>query len=186
MVTGFINSIQKKNRVFIYFVDQNRTFFPLVKEKLSNEEKYKMYLFSTPDTLFDHLKTLSIDNTSINIFFINTENTHDGVSEKDKLINSVKKIKNIYFDFNVFALTNLKDENIHNELITAGALGIVSKNDSSVLRILNHVKGLISEKNLEEKRKARNLPVKILLLFVLLIIILAIITWFLYPEVFYT
>ena len=186
MVAGILNNIQKKKRVFIYFVDQNKTFFPLVKEKLSNEDKYKMHLFSTPDTLFDHLKTLNIDNTGINIFFLNTENNHDGVSEKDKLINSIKKIKNIYSDFNVFALTNLKDENIHNELITAGALGIVSKNDSSVLRILNHVKGLISEKNLEEKRKARNLPVKILLLFVLLIIILAIITWFLYPEVFYT
>ena len=186
MVTGFLKNIQKKKRVFIYFVDQNRTFFPLVKDKLSNEEKYKMHLFSTPDTLFDHLKTSNIDNTSINIFFLNTENNHDGVSEKDKLINSVKKIKNIYSDFNVFALTNLKDVNIHNELITAGALEIIPKNDSSVLRILNHIKGLISEKNLEEKRKARILPLKILLLFVLLIIILAIITWFLYPEVFYT
>ena len=186
MVAGFLNNIQKKKRVFIYFVDQNRTFFPLVKEKLSNEEKYKVHLFSTPGTLFDHLKISTINNTGVNIFFLNTENNHDGVSEKEKLINSIKKIKNICSDFNVFTLTNLKDINIHNELITTGALEIIPKNDSSVLRILNHIKGLISEKNLEEKRKARILPLKILLLFVLLIIILAIITWFLYPEVFYT
>ena len=186
MVTGFLKNIQKKKRVFIYFVDQNRTFFPLVKEKLSNEEKYKVHLFSTPGTLFDHLKISTINNTGVNIFFLNTENNHDGVSEKEKLINSIKIIKNICSDFNVFTLTNLKDINIHNELITAGALEIIPKNDSSVLRILNHIKGLISEKNLEEKRKARILPLKILLLFVLLIIILAIITWFLYPEVFYT
>ncbi len=186
MVPGFLNNIQKKKLVFIYFVDQNRTFFPLVKEKLSNEENYKAHLFSTSGTLFDHLKTSNIDNTGINIFFINTENTHDGVSEKEKLINSVKKIKNIYSDFHVFALTNLNEENIHNELITAGALGIIPKNDSSVLRIINHVNGLISEKNLEEKRKARILPLKILLLFVLLIIILAIIAHFIHPEIFYT
>ena len=186
MVTGFLKNIQKKKRVFIYFVDQNRTFFPLVKEKLSNEEKYKVHLFSTPGTLFDHLKISTINNTGVNIFFLNTENNHDGVSEKEKLINSIKIIKNICSDFNVFTLTNLKDINIHNELITAGALEIIPKNDSSVLRILNHIKGLISEKNLEEKRKARILPLKFLLLFVLLIIILAIITWFLYPEVFYT
>ena len=186
MVAGFFKNIKNKKRIFIYFVDQNRTFFPLVKEKLSNEEKYKVHLFSTADNLFDHLKTSNIDKTCINIFFLNTENHHDGVSEKEKLINSVKKIKNIYPDFFVFALTNLKEINIHNELITAGALGIIPKNDSSVLRILNHVKGLISEKNLEEKRKARILPIKILLLFVLLIIILVIIAWILHPEVFYT
>ena len=186
MVAALLKNIQKKKRVFIYFVDQNRTFFPLVKEKLSNEEKYILHLFSTSDTLFDHLKTSNIDNTSINMFFLNTENNHDGVSEKEKLINSVKKIKNIYSDFHVFALTNLKDVNIHNELITAGAIGIIPKNDSSVLRILNYVKGLISEKNLEEKSKERILPLKILLLFILLIIITAIITWFLHPEVFYT
>ena len=186
MVAGFLKNIQKKKLVFIYFVDQNRTFSPLVKEKLSNEEKYKLHLFSTPDTLFDHLKTSNIDKTSINIFFINTENNHDGVSEKEKLINSVKKIKNTYPDFYVFTLTNLKDVVIHNDLITAGTLGIIPKNDSSVLRILNHIKGLLSEKNLEKKRKARIIPLKILLLFVLLIIIMAIIVYFLHPEVFYT
>ncbi len=186
MVTDFFKNIKKKKLVFIYFVDQNRTFFPLVKEKLSNEEKYKVHLFSTSDALCDHLKTSNIDNTSINIFFLNTENNYDGTSEKEKLINSVKKIKNIYPDFNVFVLTNQKDVNIHNELITAGTIGIIPKNDSSVLRILNHVKGLISEKNLEKKRKARILPLKILLFFVLLIIIMAIIAYFIHPEIFYT
>ncbi|MBE9510700.1 MAG: hypothetical protein IMY71_07475 [Bacteroidetes bacterium] len=186
MVTDFFKNIKKKKLVFIYFVDQNRAFFPLVKEKLSNEEKYRVHLFSTSDALCDHLKTSNIDNTSINIFFLNTENNYDGTSEKEKLINSVKKIKNIYPDFNVFVLTNQKDVNIHNELITAGTIGIIPKNDSSVLRILNHVKGLISEKNLEKKRKARILPLKILLFFVLLIIIIAIIAYFIHPEIFYT
>ncbi len=186
MVADFFKNIQKKKLVFIYFVDQNRAFFPLVKEKLSNEEKYKVHLFSTSDALCDYLKTSNIDNTSINIFFLNTENSHGGVSEKEKLINSVKKTKNIYPDFNVFVLTNQKDVNIHNELITAGTIGIIPKNDSSVLRILNHVKGLISEKNLEKKRKARILPLKILLFFVLLIIIMAIIAYFIHPEFFYT
>lgn len=186
MAADFLKNIQKKKLIFIYFVDQNRAFFPLVKEKLSNEEKYKVHLFSTSDALCDYLKTSNIDNTSINIFFLNTESNHDGVSEKEKLINSVKKIKNIYPDFNVFVLTNQEDVNIHNELITAGTIGIIPKNDSSVLRILNHVKGLISEKNLEKKRKARILPLKILLFFILLIIILAIITYFIHPEIFYT
>lgn len=186
MVADFLKNIQKKKLVFIYFVDQNRTFFPLVKEKLSNEEKYIVHLFSTLDALFDHLKTSNIDNTSINIFFLNTENNHDGISEKDKLINGIKKIKNIYPDFNVFTLTNLKDVIIHSDLITAGTLGIIPKNDSSVLRIINHIKGLLSEKNLEKKRKARIIPLKILLLFVLLIIIMAIIVYLLHPEVFYT
>lgn len=186
MVAGFFKKIQKKKLVFIYFVDQNRTFFPLVKEKLSNEEKYMVHLFSTADALFDHLKTLNVDNTGVNIFFLNTENNHDSTAEKEKLINCVKKIKNIYPDFHVFTLTNLKDVVIHNDLITAGTLGIIPKNDSSVLRILNHIKGLISEKNLEEKRKERIIPLKILLLFVLLTIIMAIIVWFLHPEVFYT
>ena len=186
MVGDLIKDIQKKKLVFIYFVDQNRTFFPLVKEKLSNEEKYDVHLFSTSDALCDHLKTSNIGNTGINIFFLNTENNHDSDSEKEKLINSVKKIKNIYPDFIVFVLTNQSDVNLHNELITAGTLGIIPKNNSSVLRILNHVKGLISEKNLEKRRKARILPLKFLSFFVLLIIIVTIIVYFIHPEIFYT
>jgi len=186
MIGDFFKDIRKKKLIYIYFVDQNRTFFPLVKEKLSNEEKYEVHLFSTSDAFYDHLKTSNFDNTSINIFFLNTDNNHDSDSEKEKLINSVKKIKNICPDFFVFVLTNQNNVNLHNELITAGTLGIIPKNDSSVLRILNHIKGLISEKNLEIKRKARILPLKFLLFFVLLIIIMTIIVYFIHPEIFYT
>lgn len=186
MTVKFIRDIRKMKLVYVYFVDRNRTFFPQVKERLANEEKYTVHLFSTTEILYDHLKTLNPDDTSTNIIFLNTENAHYGNSGTEKLIENVKKIKSIHQVFNIFVLTNQKDLNTLNDLTTAGALRIIPKNDNSVHRIINYIKGLISEKNLEKKRKATILPLKILLIFVLLIIILAIIAYIIQPEIFYS
>lgn len=180
------SKIKKRNLVFIYFVDKNRTFYPSVKEKLSNEKKYKVDQFMSVDALCNYLRTTKIDKTQANIIFLYAEMDKSGKSEKENLIANVKKLNGINTGLSIFILTNLKDNAAHNDLISSGVEGIIPKNESSVIRIQNRVKGLISERNLEKKKKERLLPLKILLIFILLVLISAVVAYMVNPEIFYT
>ncbi len=168
----------------IHLVDEHRIYLSEITEGFQNPLKYNVESYSDIDTLFENLKTAATGKKNLHLVFMSVD-FEKSEEEVKKTLDSISRIQNLRRNSEVFVLSSQKDENLENKVCNFGARALIQKNENAVLRITNFVKGIISEKNLENKRKATIFSVKVLFYFLLAVAAITLILFLVFPDRFY-
>lgn len=173
-----------KNLTQVYLIDDQKIYFKEISKEFENPLKYKVNTFTSVLSFIRHLESNPVLKTNFQIVFLSFNTDHNQTGDKPKVIDVLQKIKKIIPFSEVFILSFKVSEELESKLITSGASGLIQKNENAVLRMTNKIKGLVSEKNLIQKRKVSRISIKLLIYFVLLVVIITAIVYFIYPDYF--
>ncbi len=173
-----------KNLTQVYLIDDQKIYFKEISKEFENPLKYKINTFTSVLSFISHLKSNPVLKTNFQIVFLSFNPGHNQTGDKPEVIEALQNIKKIIPFSEVFILSFKVSEELESTLITSGASGLIQKNENAVLRMTNKIKGLISEKNLEQKRKVSRISIKLLIYFILLVVIITAIVYFIYPDYF--
>ena len=107
-----------------------------------------------------------------------------GNNGEDSLIEFYSKIKKMDQKMNVICLVNKSEKETEKKSGIPTSCITVPNNDNAILRITNHILGIISKENLERKYISAKRSVQVLLLFILFALAVAIGSYFLFPQYF--
>ncbi len=167
---------------YIYIVDQLMLATDDIRNKFRNELKYNVRQFPTQDIL---IKELATDRpprfrTRIAVFVEDHSN-----STREAAINRfVDRIKSIDSEMNIIVLAEKKEKGFERKLSLPSSFTLVHKNPNAILRITNHIMGIISKENLERKYTNARRSVQILFLFILAAAIFTALAYLILPEYF--
>jgi len=173
-----------KNLTQVYLIDDHKAYFNEITERFENPLKYKVNTFTSVLPFIRHLESNPVLKTNLQTVFLSFNTDHNQTGDKPEVIEALQKIKKIIPFSEVFILSFKVSEELESTLISSGASGLIQKNENAVLRMTNKIKGLISEKNLEQKHKVSRIFIKLLIYFVLLVVIITAIVYFIYPDYF--
>lgn len=168
----------------IHLVDEHRIYLAEISERFQNPLKYNLESYSDIATLLDNLETSTTGKKNLHLVFMSVD-FEKSEEEVNKMMNAIIRIKELRKNCEVFVLSSQKDENLENRVQNIGTRALIQKNENAVLRITNYIKGIISEKNLERKRKATIFSIKILFYFILAVAAITLILFLIYPDRFY-
>lgn len=157
--------LEKDWLTHIYYVDDLRTYQSELAKQYAAPEKYKLEIFSGPTEFIDKLRKERTSDRIIRIAILAITSLEEEGSLLEKLEQMAKRFPDM-----VFLLLSKKDK----EGSVLGQLpvhvrSVIPINDNAVLRINNNLKGIISEINLEQKRRSARRAIWVLAIFILLI-----------------
>ena len=169
---------------YIFLFDPTRLISDEVKGRFKNILKYRLENFTELDEVTQTLKKLPLGRkyTSICIYVMN--GGIGGNDGKDNLVDFYSGIKKIDQEMNVICLVNKSEEATDRKSGIPPSCITVQNNDNAILRITNHILGIISKENLERKYLSAKRSVQVLVLFILFILAVAIGSYFLFPQYF--
>ncbi len=170
------------NLSYIFLFDPTRLISDEVRGSFRNIQKYRLENFTDLNEMKQSLKKLPRGRkyTRICIYVMNIWTGGDnGYTDMDEFYSGVKQIDP---EMNVICLVNKQE--IEKKSDFPSTCITVQNNDNAILRITNHILGIISKENLERKYLSVKRSVQMLLLFILISIALAIASYFLFPQYF--
>ena len=170
-----------KKLTHIYLIDEQRTYLPEIKERFQNPYKYEVISYTSLSKFFENMESLQSAGKDLNLVFLSIDFEKDDEHVK-KYFESIPRIQNMGRNTEVFILSFKKDDALENKVLTYGARALIQKNENAILRITNYIKGIISEKTLDYKRRASLLSVKVLVMFILAVALLTVILYLIFPE----
>jgi DNA-binding NarL/FixJ family response regulator len=173
-----------KNMIHIYLIDDQQIYFNEINERFLNPQKYEVYTFTSTNSFIKHFKSELIPQYILQIVFLSIDPDQKNDENKSAGIETIKEIKKISPVSEVYALSSKISEDFENMVITAGAVGLIQKNENAVLRMTNHIKGMISEKILERKHRTSWISISVLFCFILAVIIITAIIYFINRDYF--
>ncbi|UCG27520.1 MAG: hypothetical protein JSV24_11190 [Bacteroidales bacterium] len=165
----------------IYLIDEQRTYLPEITERFQNPFKYSVISYTTLSKFFEDFESVQHPRKNLNLVFLTIEFEKDD-EHVNKYLESIPRIKNMGSNSEVFILSFKMDEEKGKKGLNYGARALIQKNENAVLRITNNIKGIISEKNLEKKRRSSLLSIKVLILFILAVALMTVILYLIFPE----
>jgi len=167
---------------YIYLVDNLMSSVDDIKDKFRNELKYQVKHFPTPEALIIDLENNRTpkNRTRVTVFIEGESNSNQAAV----IHHFVDRIKSVDPMINIIALAEKKDEGFERKLSLPASFVLVQKNPNAVLRITNHIMGIISQENLERKYNYARRSVQFLLLFVLVAALFTVLAYFIVPEYF--
>ena len=172
------------NLTYLFLFDPTRLISDEVRGRFKNILKYRIENFTDLDEVTQTLKKLPHGRkyTRVCIYVMN-----GGTGEadgKDNLAKFYSGIKKIDQEMNVICLVNMSEKGTEKKPGIPSSCITVQNNDNAILRITNHILGIISKENLERKYISAKRSIQVLLLFILFILAVAIGSYFLFPQYF--
>ncbi len=168
----------------IHLVDEHRIYLSEITERFQNPLKYNIESYSDISTLLENLETAAAGKKNLHLVFMSVD-FEKSEEEIKKMLETISKIKELRRNCEVFVLSSQKDDTLENKVNNFGARALIQKNENAVLRMTNFIKGIISEKNLENKRKASIFSVKVLVYFIIAVAVITLILFLVFPDRFY-
>ena len=169
---------------YIYLVDEHRIYLSEITERFQNPLKYNVESYSDIGTLLENLETSAAGKKNLHMVFMSVD-FEKSEEEVKNILDSIPRIKTLRRNCEVFVLSAQKDNSLENKVNNFGARALIQKNENAVLRITNFIKGIISEKNLESKRKASIFSIKVLFYFIVAVAVITLILFLVFPDRFY-
>ncbi len=172
------------NLTYIFLFDPTRLISDEVRGRFNNTLKYRLANFTNLDEVTQTLKKLPIGRMYTRVCIYVMNGGIRGENRKDDFAEFYSGIKKIDKEMNVICLVNRSEEETEKKSGIPSSCIAVPNNDNAILRITNHILGIVSKENLERKYLSAKRSVQMLLLFVLFILALAIGAYFLFPQYF--
>lgn len=165
---------------YVFCLDEHRSFAEEVRKRFSDTSKYRVIHSVTQD---DFLKSFieEKEHRNCKIAILTVHETKDHGHLFEGLIREILKVApgtGVILVYPPDRSEEIKKAVIFN--IDAR----IPKNANTMMRLHNEVKKLISEHNLEIRRKKRNLSIYILLAFLIISAILLLVAYLKLPEYF--
>jgi len=173
---------QGLNISYIFLFDPTRLISDEIRGSFKNVLKYKLENFTDFNEIEQFIKKLPRGRKYTKICIYVMSGGVVGDSGKNDLAEFYSGVKQFDPEMNVICLINKQESEKKSDFPSTCIT--VQNNDNAILRITNHILGIISKENLERKYFSVKRSVQILLLFILLTIAIAIGSYFLFPQYF--
>jgi len=139
--------------VNIYIVDDDVLLLKILDNKFKKTTDYNIFTFKSGEDFLHYYISNPIKKKQIQIVILDYN-----LTTKENKINKdgpeiLKYIKDISRDVYVIVLSGYVNNIISDKMINLGAEACIKKNENSFIRIQNHIKWIISERFIQEKRK---------------------------------
>lgn len=173
--------------VFLYIVDEFGQITNEVTQKFDNPEKYMIrshlsfrHLLEDKDLLTPPI--IKRSGIRIILYVINKHlQNNNTVSEALEVLEKIKKLPG---NFSVIFLVDTAYKDKGQPVLEAGAAAWIVNNPNAIHWIDNQVKAAISRNNLDKKRRAKRLALRILFAYLAFVLILTLLAKFLFPWYF--
>lgn len=172
------------NFTYIFLFDPTRLISDEVRGRFKNILKYRLKNFIDLDEVTQTLKKLPHGRKYTRVCIYVMNGGTGGDDRKDNLAEFYSGIMGIDQEMNVICLVNKSEKATEKKSGIPPSCITVQNNDNAILRITNHILGIISKENLERKYISAKRSVQMLLLFFLFILAVAICSYFLFPQYF--
>lgn len=172
------------NLSFIYIYDPTRLISDEIADRFKNDQKYMLQQCSNPASLEHSIKTSPSGryDTRICIYVMNGNGQPE---ERSRKFNDFyEKLMDIEPGISVICIQNTIPGEEERQLVLPPSCLLVQNNDNAMLRITNHVLGIISKESLDHRYDKAKYAVKIFLWFLLFSVAVAIGSYFLFPQYF--
>ncbi len=173
----------RTNLSYLFLYDPTRLISDEIHDRFKNILKYKIESCIDHDSLLKTVEAAPKSNniTKICIYVMNgmTE-SEEGLNNLKDLISSLSSIND---NLSFICLLN-KPEKEEKKYTYPLSCITVQNNDNVILRITNHVLGIISKENLDRKYFAAKRAVQLFLAFLLFFILIAAVSYFVFPQYF--
>ncbi|MEA3316510.1 MAG: hypothetical protein U9R54_00960 [Bacteroidota bacterium] len=169
----------KRNKVFVYFIDHDESYTEELLAKFDNSAKYIISTYNSSANFFnDFNKKLKYFNNT-HIVFVSSNLEFD---ESGNLVDAhevVRKIKKTSSNTEVILYAENDDINSVSAAFHYGAYTFIKKNENILLRIENNIVGIINEKNfLRTKQSSKFYTILFIIIATCLFIIFSIYFFF--------
>lgn len=162
----------------IYIVDYDPVYIASLKASIDKPEKYNISTFTSGEKFIAFLTTLRIKKNEIHIVFLGYHFISDAQQNIMNGIEILEAIKVVNPNIEVVMLYGLEESSYGSYARKSGAYAFIPKTDTIFLRISNIIMRIISQKKLEQRRRAFLLAVKIFLAYLAVAIVLMVILHF--------
>lgn len=160
---------QLKKNVYIYIVDHDPQYTSSLKKAIDKPNKYIIETFVTGEKYVGHLTSLTFRKSDTYIVFLG----YHFFDERDHtLMNGIEILEStklINPDIEVVMLYEPDEATYGAYARNSGAYAFVPKNDTIFLRINNIVMRVISQKNLDHKKRGFIMAAKIFIAYFILL-----------------
>ncbi|MDY6800358.1 MAG: hypothetical protein SVU94_03945 [Bacteroidota bacterium] len=177
------NRISRQN-TYVYFIDNDDSYISDVLARFEKVNDYNISVYTRSKEFFEDFSELTPSKRQIDIIFLAATLETDQENQMVEPIDVLKKIKEINPYAEVILYSENDDINMVSSAFHYGAYTFIKKNENLTLRILNNIKGIISQRNFLLKKEAGIYMAKLFLLFFSVLIILFALLYFLFPELF--
>ncbi len=178
--------ITKKTKAtaYIYLIDELKHYYEDILEEYSNPEKYLTKAYTSEHRFFADLEK-ELPPLTVPRILIYVANRHLTAEEPIKdVLRFLDRLYAISPGFEVIVITSQKIESTDHRLRERGVVALIPDNENAMLRIDNLIKGSISRHTIRIKHKAASRSIHFMGLYLLLVLIFAVVAWFLFPEYF--
>lgn len=165
---------------YLLCYDDHRSFIEDVRERFSDETRYKVESFHTKLDFINHCKK-EMENRSCKVSLIVVPDAKEQFEMIDKLTQEIKRIDPKTGLILIVPVDKMEDLK---KTVRFNIDAYIPRNANAIHRTHNTVKKLISEHNIAIFRKRRNLSFYVLLGFLLLVALLIFIAWLRFPQYF--
>lgn len=155
----------------IYIVDHDFVYTTSLKKAIEKPAKYYIQTFVTGEKFIAHLASQNFRRNDIHIVFLGYQFVDDHEHNLMNGIEILEATKVINPNIEVVMLFTPNEATFGAYARNRGAYAFVPKNDTIFLRINNIVMRVVSQKILEQKRRAFFIAVKIFIVYSFLILI---------------
>ncbi|NOY37923.1 MAG: hypothetical protein GXO83_10155 [Chlorobi bacterium] len=173
--------------VYLYVIDEFGQISGDISQRFDNPEKYAVLNFTSfrqflENTDIPRIPGIRKANIRIIIYVLNRHlQNSDSCDEALEVLHQVHNLPDKYST--IFLVdSNYKDKG--QPVLEAGAGAWIINNPNAIHWIDNHVKGTISRSNLDKKRKASKLALRILAVYIILVSLFTLAARFLFPWYF--
>jgi DNA-binding NarL/FixJ family response regulator len=170
----------KHHKTYIFCYDDHRGFSEDIKKRFTDAARYSVKSFQTGEDFIADFEAES-KNKSCKVAILSVHDNAEQLEKVDKLTVEIKKID--LLTGLILVGTADKMEEIR-KTMKFNIDAYIPRNSNSILRIHNIVKKLISEHNIRNFRKKRNLSIYLLLAFLAMSGLLILVSYFRLPHYF--
>lgn len=153
----------------IYIVDHDPSYSNSLTKAIEKPNKYNIETFTTGEKFIAHLTSISFRKNDIHIVFLGYHFFDDREHNLMNGIEILEAIKVIYPDIEVVMLYTEEETSYGAYARNSGAYTFVPKNDTIFLRINNIIMRVISQKKLEQNKRAFLLSIKIFIAYFIIV-----------------
>ncbi len=167
-------------KTYLFCYDNHRNFSDDVKKRFSDKSKYTVVTFHNKDDFLDHLNSQR-EHNFCKVAILGLQDDKENFETIDHLSGEIKKIDG---STGIILLCPHDKLDEIKKAIRINIESYIPRNANQVLRIHNTVKKLISEHSLMIYRRKRNFSFYFLLIFLAVVMLLAIVAYFKFPQYF--
>ncbi len=171
----------KDENVNVYIIDDDELHLRILKNKFVTSTSYSLYTYLTGEEFVYEMDLAYLQKRQVHIvildYVLKTDSNKD-VMDGLEVLEIIKK-RNPKIE--VIILSGNNDEDLSAKALELGANNYIRKNENSFLRLQNSIKWIISEKNLEKKRRDSKISIKIFILIIFIIILIFGILYIFFP-----